>query len=224
MRSPTPFVADQRGAAAAEFITISSFVLMLLLAGFDFGRYVVAAQRVEAVSYNIAQMLSQTGPNGAAVDSGDGIVSDPNLTFYQNSGMITFPEVLTDSYNQQLPWTSILSINMTSLKFVPNSTSCGSSCTYTPKVIWTTGNRPCGSTFTQVPDTNPPTPSTLPSDLYGPGGQIVVDVTYNFVPTIGAQWLKTMKLTRTTYMTPRNVTLVELTANSAIARNCSGAL
>ena len=57
-----------------------------------------------------------------------------------------------------------------------------------------------------------------------PGSQIVVDVTYTFKPTIGAQFLGTMSLSRTTYMAPRNSTIVESTPTSTVAPACPGVL
>jgi hypothetical protein len=224
MKTLSRFARDARGVAAVEFIMVATVLIMLCFGGFDFGRFVVSAQRVEAVSYNLSQMLSQTPVSSAAVDNGDGVVSDATIAWYENSAMVIFPEALADSFAQQTPWTTILSVNMTSLKFVPNSTTCGSSCTYTPKVVWTTGNRPCNTTFIKVADANPASPTTLPTDIYGPSPEIVVDVTYTFKPTVGATWLPTMTMSRTTYMAPRNVAVVESSAGSKLAPNCSGVL
>lgn len=217
------FAHDASGLATIEFAFISGVLIFLCLAGFDFGRYVVASQRIEAVSYNIAQMLSQTAVSGSAVDSGDGVIADSTLQWYQNSAPITFPEALSDSFRQGVAWNTLLSVNMTSLRFKPTVAGCTSNCVYTPSVIWSTGNRPCNTTFTQVADTSLASPTTLPTDLYGPNSQLVVDVAYTYQPSFAASWLPTMTISRTTYMSPRNVTMVETTA-STIAPICAGVL
>ena len=77
---------DDSGLAAVEFALIATFLSFLLFAGFDFGRYVVASQRVEAAAYSIAQMLSQTAPSASAVESGTARSPTPNC-----SGITTAP-------------------------------------------------------------------------------------------------------------------------------------
>jgi len=218
------FAHDASAVAAVEFAFISGFLMFLCLAGFDFGRYVVAAQRIEAVSYNVAQMLGQTAQSSSAIDSGDGVVTDATLQWYQNSGMIIFPEALSDSYNQGVAWNTLLVVNMTSLRFKLVVAGCTSGCVYKPYVIWTTGNRPCNSVFTQAADTSSASAATLPVDLYGPNSQIVVDVSYSFNPSFGARWLSKMTIARTTYLSPRNVSMVESSSTSSLAPNCAGVL
>lgn len=216
------FINDICGLGAVEFALVFPIITFLMLAGFDFGRYLIACQRIEAASYNIAQMLSQTQPNVNAIDAGDGIVFDTDIQWYHNSAMFTFPDVLEVSFQQQLPWDSLMTVNMTSIKFIP-AAGCTSNCTYTPKVVWSTGNRPCTTVFTQVPDSSVPGPTILPADLYGPASQLIVDISYTFQPTIGAAFLSSISINRTIYMTPRNVSLVE-TSNSTLAPTCTGAL
>lgn len=217
------FVKDVRGLGAVEFALVFPVLAFLLLVGFDFGRYVIACQRLESASYNIAQMLSQTQPNINAVDSGNGIVFDTDIQYYHNSAMFTFPDVLMASFQQQIAWDSLMSINITSIKFVPSTTGCTSNCTYTPIVMWSTGNRPCKTVFTPVPDSNSPGPTILPVDLYGPASQIIVDITYIFQPTFGSAYMSSIPIYRTVYMTPRNVNMVE-TSNSTLAPLCPGVL
>jgi len=74
--------------------------------------------------------------------------------------------------------------------------------------------------FVKVADANQASPTTLPTDIYGPSPEIVVDVTYTFKPTVGATWLPTMTMSRTTYMAPRNVAVVESSSGSTLAPNC----
>ena len=65
--------------------------------------------------------------------------------------------------------------------------------------------------------------TTLPAALYSPVSQIVVDVTYTFQPTFGAQYFGGATIARSYYVSPRNVNFVEMSSGSTLAQNCSGA-
>jgi hypothetical protein len=166
-------------------------------------------------------MLSQTD---AAVSpivpklAGDGVVQDSDLHYYSDSAMATYPDVLAVANSTGTFWWKLLTVQMTSIKFTPTT------CTTTackPTVMWTTGSRSCGSTITAVPDTSAYSPTTLPTDAFGPGSIIVVDVSYTFTPTFGAAYMPTLSIERSAYMAPRNVPYVESQATS-MAPACAG--
>lgn len=217
------FLSQNRGVAFAEFAMIAPFVLFLLLAGFDMGRYVLATQRVEEVANSVAQVLGQTDPDKRAVNLNDGIVQDSDLTFDQQSALFTYPDALLAASQQGVDWTSLLTVHMSSIRFNPTPAGCTSNCQYQPQVVWTTGWRSCTNPIAQVPNDSSPTATTLPVGIYGPNSQIVVDVQYNFVPTFGAAYLPNMTIIRSAYLSPRNVTLVE-SYKSTLAPNCAGSL
>jgi Flp pilus assembly protein TadG len=217
------FRRDRAGVAATEFALIAPVVVMLLLAGFDFGHYVLATQRVQAVANSIAEMLAETPVSASATNPGDGVVTANDLQFYYNSAMFTFPDVLPAANAQGVAWSSLLSVQMTSIEFTPTPTGCTTTCTYVPNVVWALGARACGTTFSAVSDTSAYSATTLPSDIYGPGSMIVVDVSYTWAPTVGASFLPSIPIERSVYLAPRNVPIVESQAYGT-ANPCPGVL
>ena len=221
------FLRHRQAASTVEFAFLVPVILLLLLMGFETGRYVLATQRIQEVANSVAEMLSQTAAAStppATSPTGAGYVQDSDLHFFYDSAMATYPDVLAAANNTGTYWWQLLTVQMTSIYFNANPTSCTSNCTYKPEVVWTTGARSCGLTFTAVSDTSPYSPSTLPTDVYptaAPGSLIVVDVFYTFTPTFGAAYLPSISIERSAYMAPRNVSVVESHATS-MAPQCPG--
>ena len=192
--------------------------------GFDTGRYVLATQRIQEVANSVAEMLSQTDAAVkpiTPVKSGDGVVQDSDLHYYSDSAMATYPEVLSVANSTGTYWWQLLTVQMTSIEFTASPSGCTSACTYKPAVVWTTGARSCGLTITATTDTSTYNPATLPTDVFGPGSLIVVDVSYTFTPTFGAAFMPSIPIERSAYMAPRNVPIVESQATS-MAPPCAG--
>ena len=215
------FVRQRRAASTVEFAFLVPVVLLLLLMGFDTGRYVLATERIQEVANSVAEMLSQTNVAASPMNSGDGVVLDSDLHYYSDSAMVTYPDVLAVANNTGTFWWQLLKVQMTSVKFNATPAGCTSSCTYKPTVMWTTGARSCGINLTAATDTSLYSPSTLPTDVFGPGSIIVVDVSYTFTPTIGAAYMPAISIERSAFMPPRNVPYVESQATSK-APPCSG--
>jgi hypothetical protein len=218
------FVRQRQAASTVEFAFLVPVVILLLLMGFDTGRYVLATQRIQEVANSVAEMLSQTQPAQtppATTPSMAGYVQDGDLHFYYDSAMATYPDVLAVANKTGTYWWQLLSVQMTSIYFKANPTNCTSSCTYTPEVVWTTGARSCGLTMTAASDTSGYNAATLPTDVFGPGSLIVVDVSYTFTPTFGAAYLPSIPIQRSAYMAPRNVSVVESQATT-MAPECTG--
>jgi Flp pilus assembly protein TadG len=219
------FVRQRRAASTVEFAFLVPVVLLLLLMGFDTGRYVLATQRIQEVANSVAEMLSQTGIAStppATTPTGAGYVQDSDLHYYYDSAMATYPDVLAVANNTGNYWWQLLTVQMTSIYFNASPANCVSpNCTYTPEVVWTTGTRSCGLTITAASDTSGYNPATLPTDVFGPGSLIVVDVFYTFTPTFGAAYLPSIPIERSAYMAPRNVSVVE-SQSTSMAPPCSG--
>jgi Flp pilus assembly protein TadG len=216
----------QEGAGAVEFAFVAPILLFLLLAGFDFGRYVLATQRIQEVANSVAEMLSQSNAAQSPtvpVESGDAVVQDSDLHYYSDSAMVTYPDVLAVANSTGTYWWRLLTVQMTSIKFNTTPTGCTAACTYKPAVVWTTGARTCGLTISAAPDVSTYNPATLPTDVFGPGSLIVVDVFYTFTPTFGAAYLPSFAIERSAFMAPRNVPVVESQATS-MAPPCAGVL
>jgi len=212
------------GVSAVEFSVITPFLLLVLLAGADLGRFIVATQRVEVVASSIAQMLGETPVSTSATDAGDGVVTANDILFYYNSAMFTFPDALVEANSQGTNWWNLLSVNMASVRFVPTPATCTSNCTYTPKVVWALGSRVCGTAITSVSDTTAYSPTTLPADIFNSGSTIVVDVSYLWSPTIGSAYLPSITIQRSVYVTPRYVPIVEAQPNNGQANPCPNVL
>jgi hypothetical protein len=212
------FARCRAGVAAVEFALIAPVMLFLLLVGFDVGRFVLATERVERVAGSVSQMLAETAPS--APGSTVGYVSANDLLFFWNSAMFTFPDVLTASNAENTNWWNLLDVEMSSIKFNVTPANCTSSCTYTPKVLWSLGARACGSTITAASDTAGYSPTTLPADVFGPNSIIVVDVAYSWSPTVAAAYLPSIQIERSAYLTPRSVQTVLAVANNGVANPC----
>lgn len=210
------FCRNERGVSALEFALCAPVFIVLLLMGVDTTRYVLATRQVEDVAATIGQMIS-VGQNGQ--------VNYVNLQFYHDSAMVIFPQVLTDSAQQSKAWGNDIGISMASIQFTPSSSSCTSSCTYVPKVLWTGGSAPrsCTAVLTPTTDTAPPTSTTLPASAYGAGSIIVVDVTFSFRPTIAPRFMTTIPIRRSYYVAPRyvsSITYATKTGDNGIAHSC----
>ncbi len=216
MRLRTSFARDERGVSALEFAFCAPLFIVLILMGVDTTRFLVCTRQVEEVATAIGQMIS--------VDQ-DGQVNYVDLQFYHDSAMVIFPQVLADSAQLGKTWGNDIGISMASIQFTPSSTSCTTNCTYLPKVLWTGGTTPrsCTAMPTASTDTATPSATTLPADAYGAGSIIVVDVTFNFRPTIAPRFMTTIPIKRSYYVTPRyvpSITYVTSTGDNGIAHSC----
>jgi Flp pilus assembly protein TadG len=207
---------DDRAVSAIEFALGAPVFLLLLLMGIDTARFVLATRQVEDVAATIGQMISVNQ---------SGSVNYMDLQFFHDSAMVIFPQVLADSTQQGKSWSNDIGISMASIQFTTTPTSCTSNCTYTPKVLWTGGSVPRSCTVmpTSVTDTAAPSSTTLPSDVYGSGSVIVIDVTFNFRPTIAPQFMKPISIARSYYVSPRYVAAVsyaKVSGDNGIAKSC----
>ncbi len=208
------FARDDRGVSALEFAFLTPVMLVLLLVGVDTTRYIRETRRVETVASTIGQMISVNQ---------SGSVNYVDLQFFHDSAMVIFPEVLADSSQQQITWSNDISISMASFQFTP-SPSCAS-CSPTPKLVWAGGSKPrsCTTMPTPVADTASPSSSTLPTDAFTTGTLIVIDVSFNFRPTIAPQFMKTLSVSRSYYVAPRyvpSITYAVISGDNGIAKSC----
>jgi Flp pilus assembly protein TadG len=206
------FLVRQDAVSAVEFAFVVPVMILLMLAGFDLGRFILATQRVEIVAGTLGQMLSETAASPSAPTPGDGVVSYSDILNIDNSAFYIFPDVLTQSSAQGVSWNSLLQTNLASIQFTATPTGCTTACSYVPKVVWTYGGankRACGSTIVAVADSASASPTSLPADVFGPGSLIVVDVNYTFQTTFAANYLPSIPIERSAYITPRYVPLVQ---------------
>ncbi len=216
MRNPfRTFGRDRSGVSAIEFAFCAPVMIILLLMGVDTYRYASATRQVEEIAATIGQMISvnQTGN-----------VNYVDLQFFHDSTMVIYPEVLSDSKQLGINWSSDIGISMASVQF-STASGCKSNCAYLPKVLWTGGSTPRACLFTLLPaaDTAPPSRTTLPQDAFAPGSLIVVDVTFTFRPTIAMRFMPSLPIARSYYVTPRYVSAINyatVSGDNGIAKSC----
>jgi Flp pilus assembly protein TadG len=198
------FARSRRGVAAVEFALVLPFMVLLMLGSVEVARLITFSRKIELVANTAVEMLSQNDTS-APGNSNEGVVNYQDLHFTQGAALVIFPQLLKDAANKGVLWTSDISISMASVTFTPTPSTCTTSCTYTANVVWNSGPnpRPCGTNLAAVADTSTPTPTTLPTDLYGPGTVLVVDIVYTYTPLFIENLFGSIKLSRSAFMAPR---------------------
>ena len=225
------FGANTRAVSAVEFALIFPVLLILMLAGTQLVTYINATRKVELLAQSISQMLSQAQP---AQNTTVATVNAADLHFSFDSSLVLFPYLMKDAHRQGLQWWQDIAITFASVAFTQTATNCTgttdlSSC-YAANVVWTStgtsgGNfRPCTPAQLPADNTAPPSRSTLPRSVFGPGSLIAVDVVFNFQPSFGARFVPAVRIARSMYVQPRYAALVDFdtTGNDGIAVKCPG--
>ncbi|MCC3247235.1 pilus assembly protein [Methylocystis sp. WRRC1] len=205
---------DARGFAAVEF-GLALPVLGLMLLGFiELDRYAWAGRQLENTAHSIAQMLSQTTR-----------VEPVDLKAARDSVMVLFPRVLQDSARQGHKWSDDISVSMTTVGFTPTAPGCVASCTYQAKVGWSggTSRRPCNTPLTPAPNNATPSPTTLPTDAFGPNSIIVVDLAYTYKPLFAEKIFGGVTIRRSSYLQPRYVSTLSyaVAGGDTLVTTCS---
>ena len=224
------FATRQDGVSAIEFALVLPVLIILLLAGIQIVLYINATRRVEAIASSISEMISQAAPQTGLTDT---TVNALDLHFGYDATLVLFPYIMKDAAQKNVAWWQDISISYASVQFtqIPGSNCTGnadqSSC-YTANVVWTSSGtaganyRPCLVPQLPADDTAPPSRSTLPRSLFGPGSIIAVDVVFTFVPTFGAKFLQSLKIARSVFVQPRYAPVIKFdnSGNDGIASTC----
>lgn len=220
---------DQGGVAALEFAFAAPVLLILMLSGLELENYIKAVRKVELYASSISEMISEAKPPTNQVNAAS--VSQLDIHFAFDSGLVIFPYVMKDAARKNIPWWQDISVDFASIQFNQTSTSCNgqgdqSSC-YLAKVLWTsTGTaganfRPC--IVPQLPTTSAtPNRLTLPSTVFGSGSLIVIDVVFNYTPSFGSGLVPSRRIARSVYVQPRYATVInfDTTNNDGIVTVC----
>lgn len=200
------FARDRRAVSAIEFAVGAPMMVALLLCGVDSGRYALATRRLDRVAATIGQMVSVNTT---------GTMSAADLSFYEDSAMVTLPLALQDSAALGTTWQADLPITVSSVKFavVKGQTVA--------TVQWSAGpaKRACNTPLTSVDDQAAPSPTTLAADAFGTGTILVVDVSFKFRPTIATRMLPSVSVARSFYVQPRYVSAVAYGGSADSATN-----
>ena len=228
LRALKRFVRDARAVAAVEFAVSAPFMIFLILGTVEFGRYLRAQERTQAIAYSLSQMLAEQPANPAAIQSGDAAVTSDYVHFLLTMAGKQFPDAAMQSAQTgDNCWWCNLTVSMGSLAFKASPSGCSGNCTYTPQVMWNWWSFPeCNSTFVAVSPDTTPTTDTLPSNLYGPNSLVVVLVDYHYIPQFLPGVVADTHIVRASYTTPRYVPIVEgeKTNSSNWGVQCQGVL
>ncbi|WP_342162349.1 TadE/TadG family type IV pilus assembly protein [Methylobacterium sp. SD21] len=230
------FLGAERGVAAIEFAVILPILLVLLLTGTQVVIYINASRKVGQVARSISQMVSQAKPPSDNSTT-TATVNALDLHFSFDAAMVIFPYLLNDAKRQNLSWWGDISINYASIAFLKGNATCNDpadqSACYTANVVWTsTGTaqpyganyRPCSTPQLPADNTAAPSRTALPRSVFGPATLIVIDVVFNFTPTLGSKFFPAIKIARSAYVQPRYASLInyDTTNNDGIATKCPG--
>lgn len=193
-RSPARLLAANAGAVAVEFAVALPLLILMLLGFVELDRYGWAVRQIENTASSMAMMLTQSTNDVKPVD----------IKFAKDSVQVLLPRVLQDSARVGHKWSDEVEVTMSSVAF-STAKKCAGACSYTAQVQWSSGSdkRPCKTSLSPAPDDAAPTPTTLPSDAFGPGSVIVVDLAYDYKPIFMPSIFGALKIRRSSYMQPR---------------------
>jgi Flp pilus assembly protein TadG len=202
-RAVSDFCRSRSATSLIEFGFALPLLLFLTFAGFETVRYINFTKQLTYLANSMATMIvERTTPV-----NGNGVI------FAVNSALVTMPAMLSDPARNGAAWFNYLSLTLSSVVFTPTVAGCTSACTYTAKVAWTYGTistRSCTVAPVAVPDTAPPSLTTLPQDVFNAGSVIVADVSYPYVPLVWGKFLPSITLTRSIYLQPRYMTAIAM--------------
>jgi Flp pilus assembly protein TadG len=202
--------ADRRGVAAVEFALILPLMLVLYLGTSELTQGVMASRKATLVARALSDLTGQLAAGNT--------VTDTEATNIFNAATAVMSPFSTSS----------LKMTITSVEFVANA---GATNKYDAKPRWTiirnTGTaRPC-AILTAVANTVKPASNNMPNGMYQSGSIIVADVSYTYDPPFGKallEWSKTasvVNMSQTTYMRPRNQTLIGISTGVTGATICT---
>jgi Flp pilus assembly protein TadG len=221
------FARSRRGIAAVEFALVLPFMIILTLGSIEVARLIIFTRKIELVANTAVEMLSQNN-TPAPSNASQGVVNFNDLHFTQGATLVIFPQILQDAANKGVEWSNDIAISMASIQFTPTPSTCTTSCTYKANVIWNSGPnpRPCGTSLTPVADTNTPTPTTLPTDVYGPGTILAVDIVYTYTPLFIQTIFGSIKIARSAFLAPRykpqGIVYQVISGDDKIGAECPG--
>ncbi|MDF2118036.1 TadE/TadG family type IV pilus assembly protein [Roseiarcaceae bacterium H3SJ34-1] len=202
--------ADRRGVAAVEFALILPLMLLLYLGTSELTQGVMASRKATLVARALSDLVGQ-------------LAAGSTMTNTEATNIFNAATAIMSPFN-----TSSLKMTITSVEFVANSAAANK---YDAKPRWTiTRNsgtaRPC-AILTAVSNTTKPASNNMPNGMYQAGSIIVADVSYTYDPPFGKallEWSKTasvVNMSQTTYMRPRNQTLIGISTGVTGATTCA---
>ncbi|MGU3359673.1 TadE/TadG family type IV pilus assembly protein [Methylobacterium sp. M6A4_1b] len=191
------FGRDGRGIALVEFALIMPLLITLSAVTFDLVRYVIYMRKIELAASTLADLVARN-------DTGK--ITQTDIQAISRAQLVMFPEAMSTAKDANVPVWTLLKWSLSGVKFTQTVATCNANCTYTPKVAWTSGQkRSCTTPPVAAPNTAGPSPTTLPSDTFGPGFLVVADVVFSYKPLILQSVVGSIDIAKSFYVAPRYV-------------------
>ncbi|MBE7197973.1 MAG: pilus assembly protein [Parafilimonas terrae] len=199
--------ADRHGVAGLEIAFILPILLVLALVAFDLARYTIYVRKAHLAAATMADLLARADPDPALGNS-TGRLTWSNLDSVFRTQLVVFPELMKEAQiRNEWVWSTVRA-SLSGIQFKTQS-GCQSNCTYTAYVAWTAGQgRPCATPLTGAATAAQPSPSTLPSDIFGPGFLVVADLVFEYRPLFLRSVVGTVTVRRSFYAPPRYVSSI----------------
>ena len=198
--------SEQDGVAAVEFALILPLMLTLYIGTAEISNTLMASRKETLVARTLSDLVAQQQSGVTITDADlDSIFSAATAIMAPFDG-------------------SILKMTLTSVEFVANA-GAASGTGFDAKPRWTAirnsgAKRPC-SILTKSANTASPSAGTMPQGIYQAGSVIVADTSYTYVPAFGGTFMNFstggITFTHTTYMRPRNTSLISYNPTSVPA-------
>ncbi|WP_264046482.1 TadE/TadG family type IV pilus assembly protein [Methylobacterium flocculans] len=201
MRRPSlsRFASDRRGVALVEFAFVLPLLILLSVVAFDLIRYVIYMRKVELAASTIADLVARNDT---------GTITQTDLQAIARAQLVIFPEAMTAARDSNTSVWSLLKWTLSGVQFRKPPT-CLTNCTYVATVAWSAGlKRPCLTPLTSVANTAGPSPTTLPSETFGPGFLVVADVVFSYKPLIAQSVVGSIDIAKSFYVAPRYVSSI----------------
>ena len=206
------------GVAGLEFALLSPLLLALFLGTIDISNALLTARRMEIAAGSIAAIATTSSAQVQSLNQ----LTDMQAWQATTAAFATFPD-----------WTAptakgSFAVTISAVAFTASPSGCTQNCTYTANVMWSVANnlgatrlRACGPVGI-VPDTNPPSYTTLPASILGATAMLVVDISYTFHPMFHFL-IGDIPMMQSAYLSPRinNDTLLVAAGGPGFNVNCS---
>ena len=204
------FARGETGVSAVEFGLISPVLVLMFLGVLELSGAITAANRSTFVADAVAEMVTRV----------DRPVTSDELKSFAIASALIDPDIVKYARTANLSIEQAFKITITSVQFEPKVLTCILlGCAYDANVVFSyTMNgtkRACGKLSPSAAASQ--SLATLPTDVYGPGSLVVVDVETYYTPIMPVR-IKggPMTFKRSSYFRPRYVSRVESD------KDCSG--
>ncbi|MET0314693.1 MAG: TadE/TadG family type IV pilus assembly protein [Hansschlegelia sp.] len=207
-RSIVRFGRARRGVAAVEFAMVAPVLVLMLGGVVELGGAITASNRSTYVADALAEMVSRV----------DHKITSDEMRNYIVSASLVNPDIIRYAAKSGTAIEQAFKVTVSSVQFNKKTASCTSNCVYEAKVVFSYSMngapRACG-TLTPAAGSGQ-TSTTLPTEVFGPGTLVVVDVETFFSPLMTARLPVTVSFKRSAYFRPRSVSRIDYQTN------CSG--